>query len=75
MAWSRTYLQVHWLTDVIAGALLGSGISLFVFALAQLYESRVADRVLGRRASPPRRVAPRSQAPAKHADTWLPAKD
>ena len=36
MAWSRTYLQVHWLMDVVAGALLGSGVSLFVFAVAQL---------------------------------------
>jgi len=35
MAWSRTYLQVHWLTDVVAGAFLGSAISLLVFAVAQ----------------------------------------
>jgi membrane-associated phospholipid phosphatase len=35
MAWSRTYLQVHWLSDVVAGALLGSGIALLTFAVAQ----------------------------------------
>jgi len=41
MAWSRTYLQVHWLTDVIAGALLGSGISLLVFVIAQQHDRQL----------------------------------
>jgi undecaprenyl-diphosphatase len=40
MVWSRTYLQVHWLSDTIAGALLGIGISLVSFATAQLIASR-----------------------------------
>ncbi len=40
MAWSRTYLQVHWLSDVAAGSLLGIGISLLVFGSAQRWSSR-----------------------------------
>jgi membrane-associated phospholipid phosphatase len=40
MAWSRTYLQVHWLTDAIGGALLGVAVALLVFALAELRERR-----------------------------------
>ena len=36
MAWSRTYLQVHWLLDVLAGSLLGAGVALVVFAGSQL---------------------------------------
>jgi membrane-associated phospholipid phosphatase len=36
MAWSRTYLQVHWLLDVLAGSILGAGIALLVFAGLQL---------------------------------------
>jgi undecaprenyl-diphosphatase len=36
MAWSRTYLQVHWLSDVVAGSLLGIGIAVTVFGGSQL---------------------------------------
>ena len=36
MVWSRTYLQVHWLSDALTGALLGIGITLATFATAQL---------------------------------------
>jgi membrane-associated phospholipid phosphatase len=50
MAWSRTYLQVHWLTDVIAGAFLGAAVSLLVFSVAQLQASRLVERALGRSA-------------------------
>ncbi len=42
MAWSRTYLQVHWLLDVLAGSLLGAGIALLVFASFQLVLPRRA---------------------------------
>lgn len=35
MAWSRTYLQVHWLSDAVAGSLLGVGVALVVFGAAQ----------------------------------------
>ncbi len=35
MAWSRTYLQVHWLSDVLGGAAVGVGVALLVVARAQ----------------------------------------
>lgn len=35
MAWSRTYLQVHWLSDVLGGAAVGVGTALLVVGGAQ----------------------------------------
>ena len=40
MVWSRTYLQVHWLSDAFSGALLGIGITLASFATAQIVQRR-----------------------------------
>jgi membrane-associated phospholipid phosphatase len=36
MVWSRTYLSVHWLTDAVSGAILGTGLALATFAAAQI---------------------------------------
>jgi membrane-associated phospholipid phosphatase len=44
MAWSRTYLQVHWLSDVTGGATLGAGVALGVLAAAQLVVNRLPPR-------------------------------
>ncbi|MGA7206960.1 MAG: phosphatase PAP2 family protein, partial [Specibacter sp.] len=35
MMYSRTYLGAHWLSDTIAGALLGVGVTLLLWAAAQ----------------------------------------
>lgn len=54
MAWSRTYRQGHWLTDVIARAILGVGISLLVFAIAQQHVGAANGAKFGSRAGPDR---------------------
>lgn len=35
MMWSRTYLGAHWLSDTVAGALLGAGLALLLWGLFQ----------------------------------------
>lgn len=35
MMYSRTYLGAHWLSDTVAGALLGAGLTLLVWAFAK----------------------------------------
>ena len=34
MAWSRTLLDVHWLSDTVGGALIGAGVVLVLWAFA-----------------------------------------
>jgi membrane-associated phospholipid phosphatase len=40
MAWSRTILDKHWASNVITGALLGTGAMLLAAAAAQRYRDR-----------------------------------
>ena len=40
MALSRTYLLVHWASDVLAGAVLGSSVALLVYTLVHVLLSR-----------------------------------
>ncbi len=44
MAWSRTYLQVHWLSDVVAGATLGVAVALLCFGVVQIVLGRASRR-------------------------------
>jgi len=51
MAWSRTYLQVHWLSDVVAGSALGIAVALLCFGIVQIVSAASARR----RGGPPER--------------------
>ena len=40
MVWSRTYLQVHWLSDAVAGATVGVAVALACFGVVQIVLGR-----------------------------------
>ena len=44
MVWSRTYLQVHWLSDAVAGATLGVAVTLLCFGVVQIVLGRASGR-------------------------------
>jgi membrane-associated phospholipid phosphatase len=58
MAWSRTYLAAHWLTDVIGGLFLGVAVGVLVWALVETIRRRRVART-----APEPSGAPQSHAP------------
>ena len=62
MAWSRTYLQVHWLSDAAAGSLLGIGVTLASFSAVQLLFGRATGIRRLRSGRQTRRFGPRKRA-------------
>ena len=60
MAWSRTYLHAHWLSDTLAGIVLGSALACLSFAIVFL--SRTPGRGASQGVSMRTYISPRSSA-------------
>ena len=46
MVWSRTYLQVHWLSDAVTGAAVGVAVTLLCFGVLQTVLGPASGRVM-----------------------------
>lgn len=57
MGFSRALLSVHWLTDLVGGALLGAGVALMTVALVAVVRERMVHRI-GPAAIPPAAIQP-----------------
>ena len=44
MVWSRTYLQVHWLSDAVTGATVGVAVTFLCFGVLQIVLGRASGR-------------------------------
>lgn len=61
MMWSRTYLQAHWLSDVVAGMLEGIAVATLVWcAVDALRDRRAAHSAAATAATPPTEGSPRT---------------
>ena len=69
MAWSRTYLEAHWLSDVAGGAILGSSVAVLTVTAVLIPDTRVGDVSRSQHTSlRPNPISPPSSMP-KRAST------
>ncbi|MCE7882791.1 MAG: PAP2 family protein [Actinobacteria bacterium ATB1] len=75
MAWSRTYLHVHWLSDVVAGALLGTFITAGTFVLLDARARQVSSARPSAASAPSSAPSSDSSSPDSSSATGSPTSN